>query len=89
MIVGFDFAPLVYENEETGKLEVDLGLVNDVREQQNGHGEDLVKGSTSVEGLESSVMPLPLPFQRGSEPIRGGNFSRGTSSVFTKSSAVH
>ena len=42
MIIGFDFAPLVYENEHTGKLEVDLGLVNDVQEQQKGHGDDLL-----------------------------------------------
>jgi len=42
VIIGFDFAPLVYENEHTGKLEVDLGLVNDVQEQQKGHGDDLL-----------------------------------------------
>lgn len=26
ILIGFDFAPLVYENEDTGKLEVDLSL---------------------------------------------------------------
>ena len=41
VIFGFDFAPLLYENQKTGKLEVDLGLVNDVREQRQGSGQDL------------------------------------------------
>jgi len=43
VIYGFDFAPLLYENEKTGKLEVDVGLVNDVREQVKGSGEELVE----------------------------------------------
>lgn len=53
VIIGFDFAPLVYENEDTGILEVDLGLVNDVREQRQGHGEDL-RQNGSAEDPEDS-----------------------------------
>jgi len=46
VIIGFDFAPLVFENEDgfAGKLEVDLGLINDVLGQEKG-GEDLLEGS--------------------------------------------
>jgi len=40
VIIGFDFAPLVYENKELSKLEVDVGLTHDVREQHKGSGED-------------------------------------------------
>ena len=67
VIIGFDFAPLVYEDEDSGNLEVALDLVNDVIEQLSGHGENL-KGSTSVHLDEGSS--------------HSTNFSRGTSSVF-------
>ena len=67
VIIGFDFAPLVYEDEDSGNLEVALDLVNDVIEQLSGHGENL-KGSTSVHPDEGSS--------------HSTNFSRGTSSVF-------
>ena len=71
VIIGFDFAPLVYEDEDSGNLEVALDLVNDVIEQLSGHGENLkenLKGSTSVHLDEGSS--------------HSTNFSRGTSSVF-------
>ena len=73
VIIGFDFAPLVYEDEDSGNLEVALDLVNDVIEQLSGHGENLkenLKGSTSVHLDEGSLTT---------------NFSRGTSSVFKES----
>lgn len=70
VIIGFDFAPLVYEDEDSGNLEVALDLVNDVIEQLSGHGENL-KGSTSVHLDEGSSLST--------------NFSRGTSSVFKES----
>mmetsp|Transcript_35434 Transcript_35434/g.60199 ORF Transcript_35434/g.60199 Transcript_35434/m.60199 type:complete len:565 (-) Transcript_35434:225-1919(-) len=61
VIIGFDFAPLVYENEHTGRLEVNLALTNDVREQHNGGGEDLstAQSPTGNESTRSS-------FRRGS-----------------------
>ncbi|KAL7540313.1 hypothetical protein ACHAXR_010015, partial [Thalassiosira sp. AJA248-18] len=49
VIIGFDYAPLVYENESSGKLEVDLRLANDVREQHKGSGEDLKSGTTPLD----------------------------------------
>lgn len=33
ILVGFDFATVVYANTQTGRLEVDLDLVHDVVEQ--------------------------------------------------------
>jgi len=41
LLIGFDFAPLVYFNEKSGSLEVDLSMVHDVREQHYGTGEDV------------------------------------------------
>lgn len=69
VIIGFDFAPLVYEEEDenAGKLEVDLGLINDVREQQKGGGEsldspvvharskDFTRGTSSIFKLSKST----------------------------------
>ena len=70
VIIGFDFAPLVYEDEDSGNLEVALDLVNDVIEQLSGHGENL-KESTNDNLDEGSSI--------------GSLFSRGTSSVFKES----
>jgi hypothetical protein len=38
LLVGFDFAPLVFFNEEMNSLEVDMSLVHDVKEQSYGTG---------------------------------------------------
>lgn len=70
VIIGFDYAPLVYENDDTGKLEVDLRLANDVREQHGGKGESL-DCSDYVEDESSRSLT--------------SSFSRGTSTIFKKS----
>jgi hypothetical protein len=41
VLIGFNFAPIVFRNVETGLLEVDLALANDVREQSGLGGENL------------------------------------------------
>ena len=74
VIIGFDFAPLVYENEKTGKLEVDMCLVDDVREQHKGRGEDL-KSSVDADSRRESII------ERGTEFSRG---KRGTTLVLVK-----
>lgn len=38
LLVGFDFAPVVFFNEERNALEVDMSLVHDVKEQALGTG---------------------------------------------------
>ena len=68
VIVGFDFAPLVYENESQGRLEVDLSLVNDVREQHKGGGEDLAF-STAVDESHHSIHIGPEDYTRGTSTI--------------------
>ena len=64
---------MVYEAESSGKLEVDLSLVDDVIEQYKGHGEDLKNTSTPLDGKDSS---------------HSVNYSRGTSSIFRPSIKV-
>ncbi|KAL7493482.1 hypothetical protein ACHAWT_006030 [Skeletonema menzelii] len=41
VLIGYNFAPLVFRDKESGMLEVDKTLVNDVREQAGLQGEDL------------------------------------------------
>ncbi|KAL3775946.1 hypothetical protein ACHAW5_000895 [Stephanodiscus triporus] len=41
VLIGFNFAPLVFGDSKTGLLEVDLARANDVREQSGLRGENL------------------------------------------------
>jgi hypothetical protein len=41
VLIGFNFAPIVFRNVETGLLEVDIARANDVREQSGLRGENL------------------------------------------------
>ena len=41
VLIGFNFAPIVFRDTETGLLEVDLARANDVREQSGLGGENL------------------------------------------------
>mmetsp|Transcript_8269 Transcript_8269/g.15478 ORF Transcript_8269/g.15478 Transcript_8269/m.15478 type:complete len:546 (-) Transcript_8269:135-1772(-) len=69
VIIGFDFAPLVYENEELNKLEVDMSLTHDVREQHKGSGEDLKN--------------VHIPLQDGQNLSKGSGLGeRGSSTLF-------
>lgn len=69
MIIGFDFAPLVYENL-SGMLKVDMDLINDVCEIRVGRGEDLLRDSVE-ESKDSKI----------SEESRVSAVSRRTSTV--------
>lgn len=42
LLVGFDFAPLVFFNDDINALEVDMSLVHDVKEQSYGAGKSYV-----------------------------------------------
>ena len=33
MLIGYDFAPMLYQKEDSEKLKVDMNLINDVVEQ--------------------------------------------------------
>ena len=59
VLIGFNFAPLVFRDTETGKLEVDLSLANDVREQVGFKGEDLElkrQRSDSLDNMDDSLL---------------------------------
>eukprot|EP00984_Skeletonema_dohrnii_P005747 scaffold2034_cov113-Skeletonema_dohrnii-CCMP3373.AAC.8 len=43
VLIGYNFAPLVFRDRKTGITEVDLALANDVREQNGMPGEDLTE----------------------------------------------
>eukprot|EP00584_Thalassiosira_punctigera_P007346 CAMPEP_0172539204 /NCGR_PEP_ID=MMETSP1067-20121228/10462_1 /TAXON_ID=265564 ORGANISM="Thalassiosira punctigera, Strain Tpunct2005C2" /NCGR_SAMPLE_ID=MMETSP1067 /ASSEMBLY_ACC=CAM_ASM_000444 /LENGTH=669 /DNA_ID=CAMNT_0013324853 /DNA_START=106 /DNA_END=2115 /DNA_ORIENTATION=+ len=41
VLIGYNFAPIVFRNTDTGALEVELSMCHDVREQYGIRGEDL------------------------------------------------
>ena len=51
VLIGYNFAPLVFRDKESGMLTVDKSLVNDVREQDGLEGEDLSVRRLSAEGM--------------------------------------
>ena len=56
VLIGFNFAPIVFRNVKTGLLEVDLARANDVREQSGLRGENLsLRQINSKEDNESIV----------------------------------
>ena len=53
VLIGFNFAPIVFRDTETGLLEVDLARANDVREQSGLGGENLsIRRGNSKEDKE-------------------------------------
>ena len=53
VLIGFNFAPIVFRDTETGLLEVDLARANDVREQSGLGGENLsIRQGNSKEDKE-------------------------------------
>lgn len=60
VLIGYNFAPLVFRDRKTGMLDVDLALANDVREQNGLPGEDLTervnekKKKKKIEGIVST-----------------------------------
>ena len=58
VLIGFNFAPLVFRDETTGKLEVDLSLCHDVREQRGGGSEDLMMPENTLKRVNSTIRIL-------------------------------
>ena len=53
VLIGYDFAPIVFRNPDTGLLNVDLTMCNDVREQVGSmEGEDLSVRRHCPEGMD-------------------------------------
>lgn len=55
VLIGYNFAPLVFRDNETGSFEVDLSLCHDVREQKGGGCEDLNVPSRSLMRAQSNI----------------------------------
>ncbi|KAL7541919.1 hypothetical protein ACHAWF_007053 [Thalassiosira exigua] len=55
VLIGYNFAPIVFHNVETGMLEVDMSYSNDVREQYGIRGEDLSIRRTGSKELAVST----------------------------------
>ena len=53
---GYNFAPIVFRDPDSGKLEVDLSMINDVREQSGIRGEDLSVRRSGSKEYGSSLM---------------------------------
>jgi hypothetical protein len=69
VLIGYNFAPLVFRDRKTGMMEVDLALANDVREQHGPKGEDL----TERVNLKESLVPMKEGLeQRGRHGGRHG-----------------
>ena len=55
VLIGFNFSPLVFRDQVTGKLEVDLSLCHDVREQRGGGSEDLMVPENRFKRVNSTI----------------------------------
>ena len=55
VLIGYNFAPLVFRDRKTGILDCDLALANDVREQSGLPGEDLTERDESMALSQSAV----------------------------------
>lgn len=58
VLIGYNFAPIVFRDIETGLLEVDISMCNDVREQSGIRGEDLSIRRTGSKEYNGSQHPL-------------------------------
>lgn len=55
VVIGYQFAPLLYKTADTDKLRVDMTLINDVVEQQWNVGEALSEKEVSRPSLRASI----------------------------------
>lgn len=84
-MIGFDFAPLVYFNDKSGSLEVDLSMVHDVREQAYGTGKSFPPFFVSSEDVLTPVTCRIRVFLfRTGEDVKTGRVNR-TSTFFKES----
>lgn len=55
VLIGYNFAPLVFRDDQTGNLEVDMSLCHDVREQRGGGSEDLQDPKKNLQRIASTI----------------------------------
>eukprot|EP00574_Skeletonema_japonicum_P005377 CAMPEP_0201721260 /NCGR_PEP_ID=MMETSP0593-20130828/5970_1 /ASSEMBLY_ACC=CAM_ASM_000672 /TAXON_ID=267983 /ORGANISM="Skeletonema japonicum, Strain CCMP2506" /LENGTH=475 /DNA_ID=CAMNT_0048212035 /DNA_START=32 /DNA_END=1459 /DNA_ORIENTATION=- len=81
VLIGYNFAPLVFRDKDSGMLEVDKTLVNDVREQAGLQGEDLsvrrMSESTKHRYRGQDLTDSTIRITKSSDPhdFRNGTFS--------------
>jgi len=76
VLIGYNFAPIVFRDPDTGVLEVDMSMVNDVREQSGMRGEDLSARKTpnkDVKGEQYSSIRIKK--SRSGDPLSGSSSS--------------
>ena len=77
VLIGYNFAPIVFRDPDTGVLEVDMSMVNDVREQSGMRGEDLSARKTpnkDSKGEQYSSIRIKKS-KSGSDPLSGSSSS--------------
>ncbi len=65
VLIGYNFAPLVFRDRKSGMLEVDLALANDVREQNGLPGEDLTERVNDHHFKNEKIVPTKDGFECG------------------------
>jgi hypothetical protein len=81
VLIGYNFAPLVFRDRKTGILEVDLSLANDVREQNGLQGEDLTERED----------PMMMKKEKSKERVEkngGGGSSSSSRPSMTRQSTI-
>ena len=77
VLIGFNFAPMVFRDVDTGNLEVDLSLSNDVREQAGMRGENLSFRQTGKRQRQlSSTIQIRKSFCEYGSPTNSFNDDR-------------
>ena len=81
VLIGYNFAPITFRDIDTGKLEVDLSMINDVREQSGIRGEDLsVRRTSSKEfGIGALQKMSTIRIKKSKSGDGLGSVSSGTS----------
>ena len=76
VLIGYNFAPLVFRDRKTGMLDVDLALANDVREQNGLPGEDLTERVYEKKMKHEGIVSTKDGFECGAGVGRRGSMER-------------
>lgn len=88
VLIGYNFAPLVFRDRKTGILDCDLALANDVREQSGLPGEDLAERCDETAVLSQSVKNKSLRKNKGLVGSGGGEDDRNSRPVLMRHSTI-
>jgi hypothetical protein len=88
VLIGYNFAPLVFRDRKTGILDCDLALANDVREQSGLPGEDLAERCDEAAVLNQSGKNKSLRKNKGIVESGGGEDDRNSRPVLMRHSTI-